>query len=104
MDCYYFTSLAPSLCLRRAIRESTSNLIGGTSVPHSSNSFRSLEKHHETELKTFKAMFRAGVAVAIPAAVHYCAEHGLVAPAWLTNASADLFCKILRLDTPKAMG
>jgi hypothetical protein len=73
-------------------------------VPHSGNSFHSLKKHHETELKKLKAMFRAGAAVAIPAAVHYCAEHGLVAPAWLTKASADLFCKILRLDTPKTIG
>ena len=73
-------------------------------MPHPDHPFRSLKKLHETQLNDFEAMFRAGAAVAIPAAVHYCAEHGLVAPAWLTKASANLFCKILRLDTPKTIG
>jgi hypothetical protein len=70
-------------------------------MPHPDHPFRSLKKFYETQLNEFKAMFEAGVAVAIPAAVHYCAEHDLVAPAWLTKASANLFCKILRLDTPQ---
>ena len=73
-------------------------------MPHPDHPFRSLKKFYETQLNEFKAMFEAGVAVAIPAAVHYCAEHDLVAPAWLTKASANLFCKILRLDTPKTIG
>src|ERR1019366_7469061 len=46
-------------------------------------------------------MFRSGVAIAIPAAADYCAEHGLAAPAWLVNASADLLCITLRRDTRK---
>lgn len=73
-------------------------------MPRSDHPYRSLKKLHETQLNNFEAMFRTGAAMAIPAAVHYCAEHGLVAPAWLTKASADLFCTILRSDTPKAIG
>jgi len=73
-------------------------------MPHPDHPFRSLKKLHETQLNDFEAMFRTGAAMAIPAAVHYCAEHGLVAPAWLTKASADLFCTILRSDSPKAIG
>jgi hypothetical protein len=72
-------------------------------MPHPDHPFRSLKKLHETQLNDFEAMFRAGAAMAIPAAVHYCAEHGLVAPAWLTKASAELFCTILRSDTRKTI-
>lgn len=72
-------------------------------MPRPDHPFRSLKKFHETKLNNFEAMFRAGVAMAIPAAAHYCAEHGLVAPAWLTNASAELFCIILRSDTTKTI-
>ena len=73
-------------------------------MPRPDNPFRSLKKLHESQLSDFEAMFRAGVVMAIPAAVDYCAEHGLVAPAWLTKASAKLFCTLLRSDTPKVIG
>jgi hypothetical protein len=73
-------------------------------VPRFERPYYSIEELHETKLDDLETMFRAGVAVAVPAAAHYCAEHGLVAPAWLTKASADLFCTILRLDTPKTIG
>src|SRR5450756_692729 len=99
MDCYYFSWLAPSLCSLRAIRKISNNLIGGTAVPRPDHPFRSLKKLHETQLNDFEAMFQSGVALAVPAAAHYCAEHGLVAPAWLTKTSAELFCTILRFDT-----
>jgi len=65
---------------------------------------RSIEELHETQLDNFQAMLQTGVALAIPAAADYCAQHGLTAPAWLTKASAELFCKILKLDTPKTIG
>jgi len=64
----------------------------------------SIEELHETQLDNFEAMLRAGVAMATPAAADYCAQHGLIAPAWLTKASAELFCQILKLDTRKTMG
>jgi hypothetical protein len=104
MDCYYFSWLAPSLCSQRAIRKISNNLIGGTAVPRPDHPFRSLKKLHETQLNDFEAMFQSGVALAVPAAAHYCAEHGLVAPAWLTKTSAELFCTILRFDTPQTIG
>jgi hypothetical protein len=55
-------------------------------------------------LDDLEAMFRSGVAIAIPAAADYCVEHGLVAPVWLTKESAELFCTILRPDTRKTIG
>jgi hypothetical protein len=64
----------------------------------------SIEELHETQLDNFEAMLRAGVAMTTPAAADYCAQHGLIAPAWLTKASAELFCQILKLDTRKTMG
>jgi hypothetical protein len=73
-------------------------------MPGLDRPFLSLEALHETRLDDFKEMYRSGGAMAVPAALDYCAQHGLVAPAWLANASADLFCKILRLDTPKTKG
>jgi hypothetical protein len=48
-------------------------------VPRPDHPFRSLKKLHETQLNDFEAMFRSGVALAIPAALHYCAEHDVVA-------------------------
>ena len=64
----------------------------------------SIEELHETQLNDFEAMLRSGVAVAIPAALHYCAEYGLGAPAWLVKASADLLYINLRRNSPKKRG
>ena len=66
--------------------------------------YRSIEELHETQLDDFETMSRSGVAVAIPAALHYCAEYGLSAPAWLVSASADLLCITLRSDTRRKRG
>jgi hypothetical protein len=64
----------------------------------------SIEELHETQLNDFESMFRSGVAVAIPAALHYCAEYGLGAPAWLVKASVDLLCITLQRNSPKKRG
>jgi hypothetical protein len=64
----------------------------------------SIEELHETQLNDFEAMFRSGVAVAIPAALHYCAEYELGAPAWLVKASAELLCITLQSNSPKKRG
>ena len=52
----------------------------------------SIEELHEQQLGVFESMARSDVGVVIPAALHYCAEHDVVAPAWLVKASADLLC------------
>ena len=70
-------------------------------MPRFERPFRSIEEFHETQLDDFETMFRSGVAVAIPAALHYCAEYGLGAPAWLAKASADFLCIKLQLNSPK---
>jgi hypothetical protein len=75
-----------------------------TAMPRFERPFRSIEELHETQLDDFETMFRSGSAMAIPAAIHYCAAHGLVPPAWLTKATDDLLCSLLRGDTPKKRG
>jgi hypothetical protein len=73
-------------------------------VPRFERPFRSIEELHETELDILETMFRSGSVVAVPAAADYCTVHGLVAPAWLTKASDDLLCRLLRCDPPKKLG
>jgi hypothetical protein len=70
-------------------------LVGATVVPRFERPFCSIEELHEQQLGVFESMARSDVGVVIPAALHYCAEHDVVAPAWLVKASADLLCELL---------
>jgi hypothetical protein len=73
-------------------------------VPRFERPFRSIEELYETQLDDFEIMYRLGSALAVQAAVHYCAKHSLVAPAWLTKASDDSLCTALRRYAPKKIG
>jgi hypothetical protein len=58
-------------------------------------SINSLEEHYARELSHLATMVRSGVAVAVPAALNYCAEHELWAPPWLLQSATDLVCDLL---------
>jgi hypothetical protein len=64
----------------------------------------SLEEFHRRSLEWLEAMFRGGSAIAIPAAIQYCAKHRLIAPAWLVTATAVHYAELLRSDVPKKRG
>jgi hypothetical protein len=81
--------------IRRAIRKSRTSQRRDT-VPEFDRPFHSLEELHQSKLNNFEKMSRLGAPLGIPAAADYCAEHSLVAPAWLTNAAAEWLCSTLR--------
>jgi hypothetical protein len=64
----------------------------------------SLEELHEAELEYLDLMFVCGVPIAVPAAMHYCAKHGLNAPQRLTAEAAKMLFAELRGDAPKERG
>ena len=66
--------------------------------------YDSLEELHETELEYLKTMFYSGVPLAVPAAMHYCAKHGLNAPRWLVIESTKMHCTYLCGNAPKKRG
>jgi hypothetical protein len=66
--------------------------------------FDQIEELHEAELDCLKAMFKSGLAVALPAALHYCVKHRLAIPLWISSASAQSQCDGLRGDIPKKRG
>ena len=49
-------------------------------------------------------MFTCGVPIAIPAALYYCATHGLNAPRWLVVEAAKMLCAHLSWNVPKERG
>jgi hypothetical protein len=63
-----------------------------------------MEELHETELDYHELMFLCGVPIAVPAAIYYCAKHGLAAPRWLIIESAKMHCAHLRGNVPKERG
>ncbi len=64
----------------------------------------SVEELHETELEYHEQMFVSGVPIAVPAAMYYCAKHGLNAPRWLIIEAAKMHCDHLRGNVPKERG
>jgi hypothetical protein len=64
----------------------------------------SVEELHETELDYHELMFLCGVPIAVPAAIYYCAKHGLAAPRWLIIESVKMHCAHLRGNVPKERG
>jgi hypothetical protein len=56
------------------------------------------------ELDKFQGMAAGGVAVAVPAAVHYCLENEVPVPQWLLKASLDLLCDLLRREKSTKRG
>jgi hypothetical protein len=66
--------------------------------------YESLEELHETELEYHKQMSASGVPIGGPAAMYYCARHGLDAPRWLIIESSKMHCAHLRGSVPKERG
>ena len=66
--------------------------------------FSSLKALDETELEYLKIMAQSRVAVAVPAALHYCAKHQLEAPQWLLAAATELLCDLLRREKSDRRG
>jgi hypothetical protein len=58
----------------------------------------------EEELERLKKALDAGVVLAVPAALHYCREHELQAPAWAIQAALDLLCDLLKRETSQNLG
>jgi hypothetical protein len=85
---------------RKAIRKSLADY-WETVMPRAGRPVWTTEDVYKSELNMLEEMFRSGVVMAIPAAMHLCSEHGLAVPPWLTKASTDFFCVILRHDSPK---
>lgn len=56
------------------------------------------------ELDHLEAMARAGVAVAVPAAMHYCAEYEVNPPAWLLAMATELLCNLMRRERSTRRG
>jgi len=63
-----------------------------------------MEELHETELEYLKRMSDSGVPIAVPAALHYCARHGVNAPHWLIIEAAKMVCSHLSGNVPKERG
>src|SRR6266511_2008123 len=63
-----------------------------------------VEEFDRLELESFQNMVQAGVVVAVPAALHYCAEHEISAPAWLIKAALDLLCDLLKREKSTKRG
>jgi hypothetical protein len=80
------------------------NQSGTIAMPRFERPFNSIEELHEIELDHLKTMFDSGVAVAVPAALHYCVEHGLDAPPWLMGAATVSHCALLRREKSKKRG
>lgn len=66
--------------------------------------YNSLDELHETELEHHKKMIDSGVPLAVPAAMFYCARHGLNPPWWLVLESAKTHCASLLGNAPKKRG
>lgn len=59
---------------------------------------------HEREMEFLRLMANAGIAVAVPAALHYCHEHKYPVPDWLSKAAIDLLCELLKSEKPTRRG
>jgi hypothetical protein len=59
---------------------------------------------HKKELDGLEAMARAGVTVAIPAAMDYCVKHGVNPPAWLLATATELLCSLIRREKSARRG
>lgn len=73
-------------------------------MPMHDRPFSSLKALDETELEYFKLMTQSRVAVAVPAALHYCAKHELDAPRWLAVAAMELLCDLMRREKSNRRG
>jgi hypothetical protein len=58
-----------------------------------------LQEHHAKTLDDLKKVAAAGVQLAIPAALHYCAKHGLEPPRWVVASASKLLCTVLNPKT-----
>lgn len=58
----------------------------------------------ELELENLKKARDDGVVLAVPAALDYCLEHGLVPPLWVIQAALDLLCDLLKREKSTKRG
>jgi len=73
-------------------------------MPRLARPVNSIEGFHAREIDHLATMVRSDVAVAVPAALNYCAEHQLPAPAWLLEAATDLLCDLLKREKSNRRG
>ena len=63
-----------------------------------------LAAFHRREMDLFERMVEADITLGVPAALHYCSEHGLPVPAWLVKAALDLLCDLLKREVSTKRG
>jgi hypothetical protein len=63
-----------------------------------------LEGIHRRELELFRRIVEAGVMIGVPAALHYCDEHKVNAPAWLVKAALHVLCDLLKREKSTKRG
>jgi hypothetical protein len=78
--------------------------LGGIQMAIFEHRHECVEELHETELGYHEVMLLCGVPIAVPAAMYYCAKHGLNAPRWLVSEATKMHCLHLRGNVPKERG
>jgi hypothetical protein len=66
--------------------------------------FASLTALHDHELFCLETMAQSGVALAVPAALHYCVQNQLSPPPWLLPATTEMLCGLLKREKPTKRG
>jgi hypothetical protein len=59
---------------------------------------------HDEEFERMNKAYRAGVIVAVPAALHHCREYQVSPPEWLVEAALHLLCDLLKRERSKNRG
>jgi hypothetical protein len=70
-------------------------------VPIFERPYDTLDELHSTELEHLRIMFESGTPLAVPAAMAYCAKHGLNPPRWLVERSAKMHLAEKQTNVPK---
>lgn len=73
-------------------------------MPVASRPFASFSALHEHELARLETMAKSGVALAVPAALHYCVQHQLSPPPWLLPATTEMLCNLLKREKSTKRG
>jgi hypothetical protein len=73
-------------------------------MPVASRPIASFSALHEHELARLETMAQSGVALAVPAALHYCVQHQLSPPPWLLPATTEMLCGLLKREKSTKRG
>lgn len=71
---------------------------------HASARPRGAGEAHNEEYERMRKAYKAGVIVAVPAALHYCLEWGYGPPQWVLEAALEQLCDLLRREKSKKRG